>query len=89
MDKRYEIDVLAQILFCHLISKVAIFTLQPTASRMLSNTITDRNAIITLGWSSLTAGQKVKTSTEPERQSATTMVHQLSQLKGRIHRTLI
>ena len=71
-----------------LLSITSTFTLQPTASRTLSTTMADRSAMMTLGWSSLTAGQKVITRTEPERQRATTMVHHLSHSNGRIHRTL-
>lgn len=48
----------------------------------------DIAAMVTLGWSSLTAGQNVITRTEPDRQSATTMEHHLSHSYGKIQRTL-
>lgn len=63
-------------------------TLQPTARRTLRTTIADRTATIILGWSSRTAGQKVNTKTEPDRQRATTIENQRSHSNGRIHRTL-
>lgn len=63
-------------------------TLQPTARSMLRATMVDKTAATIFGWSSRTAGQKVITKTEPDRQRATTIENQRSHSNGRIHNTL-
>jgi len=60
-------------------------TLQPTASKTWRITMVAIMATVILGLSSLMAGQKVITSTDPERHKATTMENHLSLSLGIIH----